>query len=154
MVTDSASYCMLIDEWALSRLQVCLLKLKMNLGSVLEPELEQLEVFSEDKPRAVLCHNCEIKWPRYHVWFHAHVLLSAWFAWCVVFCFRDGTVSHWVMRSVGVSLRTPGYPPHSHSGIAKLEHTGACALATRACAPPVQALLKIIGANVPLSIAN
>ena len=33
------------------------------------------------------------------------------------------------------------------SGVAKLGHTGACALATRACAPPVQALLKIIDAE-------
>ena len=31
------------------------------------------------------------------------------------------------------------------SGVAKLGHTGARALATRGCAPPVQALLKIIG---------
>ena len=33
------------------------------------------------------------------------------------------------------------------SGVAKLVHTGAHALATRDCAPPVQALLKIIGAE-------
>ena len=33
------------------------------------------------------------------------------------------------------------------SGVAKLGHTGARALATRGCAPPVQALLKIIGAE-------
>ena len=31
------------------------------------------------------------------------------------------------------------------SGVAKLGHTGARALATRDCAPPVQALVKIIG---------
>ena len=31
------------------------------------------------------------------------------------------------------------------SGVAKLGHTGARALATRGCAPPVQALLKIFG---------
>ena len=36
-------------------------------------------------------------------------------------------------------IRTPS------SGVAKLGHTGARALATRGCAPPVQALLKIIG---------
>ena len=36
------------------------------------------------------------------------------------------------------------------SGVAKLGHTGARALATGGCAPPVQALLP----NVPLSIAN
>ena len=33
------------------------------------------------------------------------------------------------------------------SGVAKPRHTGARALATRGCAPPVQALLKIIGAE-------
>ena len=33
------------------------------------------------------------------------------------------------------------------SGVAKLGHTGACALATGGFAPPVQALLKIIGAK-------
>ena len=33
------------------------------------------------------------------------------------------------------------------SGVAKVGHTGARALATRGCAPPVQALLKIIGAE-------
>ena len=33
------------------------------------------------------------------------------------------------------------------SGVAKLGHTGAHALATGGCAPPVQALLKIIGAE-------
>ena len=33
------------------------------------------------------------------------------------------------------------------SGVAKLGHTGERALATRGCAPPVQALLKIIGAE-------
>ena len=31
------------------------------------------------------------------------------------------------------------------SGVAKLGHTGARALAIRGCAPPVQGLLKIIG---------
>ena len=33
------------------------------------------------------------------------------------------------------------------SGVAKLGHTGARALATGGCAPPMQALLKIIGAE-------
>ena len=33
------------------------------------------------------------------------------------------------------------------SGVAKLGHTGARALATRGCAPPVQVLLKIISAE-------
>ena len=41
------------------------------------------------------------------------------------------------------------------SGIAKLGHTGARALATRGCAQPVQVLIKILSVpNVPLSIAN
>ena len=44
------------------------------------------------------------KW--YHIWFHAHILLSAWFAWYLVFCFRDGMLAHWVTYSLGVSLRT------------------------------------------------
>ena len=34
---------------------------------------------------------------------------------------------------------------HIISGVAKLGHTGARALATGGCAPPVQVLLKIIG---------
>ena len=42
----------------------------------------------------------------------------------------------------------------THTGVAKLGHTGVRALATRGCAPPVQALLKIIGAECTLSIAN
>ena len=33
------------------------------------------------------------------------------------------------------------------NGVAKLGHTGVRTLATRGCAPPVQALLKIIGAE-------
>ena len=33
------------------------------------------------------------------------------------------------------------------SGVAKLGHTGARALVTRGCVPPMQALLKIIGAE-------
>ena len=40
------------------------------------------------------------------------------------------------------------------SGIAKLGHTGAHALATRVCASPVQACLKVSAPNVLLSIAN
>ena len=33
------------------------------------------------------------------------------------------------------------------SGVVKLGHTGGRALATRGCAPPVQVLLKIVGAK-------
>ena len=40
------------------------------------------------------------------------------------------------------------------SGVAKLGHTGACALATEGCAPLMQALLKLSVPNVPLSITN
>ena len=36
---------------------------------------------------------------------------------------------------------------HVYSGVAKPGHTGARALATGGCAPPVQVLLKIIGAE-------
>ena len=40
----------------------------------------------------------------------------------------------------------PQVPPIVHSsGVAKLGHTRARALASGGCAPPVQALLKIIG---------
>ena len=42
----------------------------------------------------------------------------------------------------------------SNSGVPKLGHTGARALVNGGCAPPVQALLKIIGADVLLSVAN
>jgi len=41
MTTESADYCMLVNEWARSRSQVCLLRLEVDLGSVLEPELGQ-----------------------------------------------------------------------------------------------------------------
>ena len=40
------------------------------------------------------------------------------------------------------------------SGVAKPGHTGARALATGGCAPPVQVLLKLSAPNVLLSIAN
>ena len=43
---------------------------------------------------------------------------------------------------------------HIISGVAKLGHTGARALATGGCAPPVQVLLKIIGTECTVSIAN
>ena len=42
----------------------------------------------------------------------------------------------------------------NHSVTAKLGHTGARTLATRGCALPVQALLKLSVQNVPLSIRN
>ena len=41
LTTESADYCMLINEWAGLRLQVCLLRLEVDLGSVLESELGQ-----------------------------------------------------------------------------------------------------------------
>ena len=41
MQTESADYCMLVNEWGWSRLRVCLLRLEVDLGSVLESELEQ-----------------------------------------------------------------------------------------------------------------
>ena len=36
MTTESADYCMLVNEWAWSRSRVCLLRLEVDLGSVLE----------------------------------------------------------------------------------------------------------------------
>ena len=47
----------------------------------------------------------------------------------------------WYQISARIYVATRG------SGVAKLGHTGARALATGGCAPPVQALLKIIGAE-------
>ena len=39
--SESADYCMLVNEWAWSRPQVCFLRLEVDLGSVLESELGQ-----------------------------------------------------------------------------------------------------------------
>ena len=39
--TENADYCMLINKWAWLRSRVCLLRLKVQLGSVLESELKQ-----------------------------------------------------------------------------------------------------------------
>ena len=39
MTTESADYCMLVNEWAWLRLRVCLLRLKVEMGAVLESEL-------------------------------------------------------------------------------------------------------------------
>ena len=41
MTTESADYCMLVNEWAWSRSRVWLLRLEVDLGSVLESELGQ-----------------------------------------------------------------------------------------------------------------
>ena len=41
MQTESADYCMLVNEWAWSRSRVCLLRLEVDLGSVLESKLGQ-----------------------------------------------------------------------------------------------------------------
>ena len=41
MTTESADYCMLVNEWAWSRSQAWLLRLEVDLGSVLESELGQ-----------------------------------------------------------------------------------------------------------------
>ena len=41
MTTESVDYCMLVNEWAWSSSRVCLLRLEMDLGSVLESELGQ-----------------------------------------------------------------------------------------------------------------
>ena len=39
MATDSADYYMLVNEWVWSRSRDCLLRLKVDMGSVLESEL-------------------------------------------------------------------------------------------------------------------
>ena len=39
MAMDSADYCILINEWVGSKSRDCLLKLEVNMGSVLESEL-------------------------------------------------------------------------------------------------------------------
>ena len=39
--TDNTDYCMLVNEWVWLRSCVCLLSLKVHLGSVLESELRQ-----------------------------------------------------------------------------------------------------------------
>ena len=41
LTTKSADYCMLVNEWAWLRLRVYLLRLEVDLGSVLESELGQ-----------------------------------------------------------------------------------------------------------------
>ena len=41
MTIESADYCMLVNEWAWLRSRVCLLRLEVDLGSVLESELGQ-----------------------------------------------------------------------------------------------------------------
>ena len=41
MTTKNADYCVLVNEWAWSRSRVCLLRLEVDLGSVLESELGQ-----------------------------------------------------------------------------------------------------------------
>ena len=41
MTTESADYCMLVNEWTWLRSQVCLLRLEVGLGTALESELGQ-----------------------------------------------------------------------------------------------------------------
>ena len=41
MATDSADYCMLINEWAWSKSQVYLLWPEVDMGAVLDSELRQ-----------------------------------------------------------------------------------------------------------------
>ena len=41
LTTKSADYCMLVNEWAWSKSQVCLLRVKVDLCSALESELGQ-----------------------------------------------------------------------------------------------------------------
>ena len=41
LTTESADYCMLGNEWAWLRSRVCLVRLEVELGAVLESELGQ-----------------------------------------------------------------------------------------------------------------
>ena len=41
LTTESANYCMLVNEWAWLSSRVCLLRLEVELASVLESELGQ-----------------------------------------------------------------------------------------------------------------
>ena len=41
LTTESADYCMLFNEWACLRSRVCLLRLEVELGAVLESQLGQ-----------------------------------------------------------------------------------------------------------------
>ena len=41
MTTESTDYCMLVNEWAWLRSQLCLLMLEVDLGLLLESELGQ-----------------------------------------------------------------------------------------------------------------
>ena len=41
LTTQSAEYCMLVNEWAWLRSQLCLLRLEVEFGTVLESELGQ-----------------------------------------------------------------------------------------------------------------
>ena len=41
MTTDSADFCMLVNEWVWSKSRVCLLRLEVDMGAVLESELGQ-----------------------------------------------------------------------------------------------------------------
>ena len=62
---------------------------------------------------------------------------------CVVFCL----LSICVITRLYCTVHAYSAFPIPGSGVAKLGHTGARALATGSCAPPVQVLLKIIGAE-------
>ena len=45
MTINSADYFMLLNEWGLSRSRVCLLRLEVDLGSVLEAEQTEMEIW-------------------------------------------------------------------------------------------------------------
>ena len=55
MTTESAGYCMLVNEWAWSRSQVYLLRLVVDLGSVLESELGQKWRYGALKASPIPC---------------------------------------------------------------------------------------------------
>ena len=60
------------------------------------------------------------------------------------------------LYTAGIPLLEAYLLPMANSGVARLGHTGAHALATRGCAPPVQVCVRIIGTDskLSLSIAN
>ena len=52
--TGSADYCMLVNEWVWLKSRVCLLRLEVDLGSVLESELGQKWIYGVLKAKTSL----------------------------------------------------------------------------------------------------
>ena len=73
----------------------------------------KLEVFSEDISHTVLIVKQSGHEVQVVSCLVSYILHSAWFAWCLVFCFRDGTLAHWVTHSVAVSSGPHSRPPEA-----------------------------------------